>query len=107
MAAQVLIVKAADVELTANDGTQQVLIARVEEVEPGVAAPLLFLRLREFVEFVPPRAGIFDGLEELPVTPVGSLPQFAERRQTVDGFLHRGPFWFRVSRRGVLPPGSA
>jgi hypothetical protein len=87
MAAKGLILKSADVKLTANDGTQQGFIVAVEQVETGVAAAFPLHWLREFIELVPPRAGIFNGRQELQVTPVGGFQQFAQRRQTVDGFL--------------------
>ena len=58
MAAQGLILKSADVELAANDGTEQLLIFPVEQVEAGVAAAFLFHGLGEFIELVPPRAGV-------------------------------------------------
>ena len=61
MAAQGLLLKSADVELAANDETQQLLMFPVEQVEARMTAAFLFHRLREFVELVPPRAGIFNG----------------------------------------------
>ena len=57
MAAKGFILQSADVELAANDRTEQIFVVRVEQVEPGVAAAFLSHRLREFVEFVPPARG--------------------------------------------------
>jgi intracellular sulfur oxidation DsrE/DsrF family protein len=45
MAAEGFVLQAADIELAANDGAEQILINRVEQVESGVAATLQFHRL--------------------------------------------------------------
>ena len=46
MAPEGFVPQTADIELAANDGSQQVFILLIEEVEPGVAATLQLHRLR-------------------------------------------------------------
>ena len=91
MAAERFVLQSADIELAANDRTQQSFIIRVEQVEAGVATAFQFHRLGEFVEPVPARARIFDRRKELQIAPVGSRQQFAQRGKAVDAFLRRRP----------------
>ncbi len=93
MAAQRLFCKPLMLNSPRDDGTEQVLIVRVEQVETGVTASSLFHGLGELVEFVSSGAGIFGG-RELQITPVSGFQQLAQGGQAVDGFLHGGPFGF-------------
>ena len=76
--AKSFVLQAANIKLAANDGAEQVLVVRIEQVEPGLAAAFLFSRLREFVEFVSSGAGIFNRREEFQVPPVGRFQEFAQ-----------------------------
>ena len=86
--------QSADVELAANDGAEQVLIVRIEQVEPGIAAASLFQGCEGLSSLFLPARGSSIAERKVRVAPVGGFQQFAQRRETIDGFLHGGSFGF-------------
>ena len=102
MTAQSFILKSADVELAANDGTQQGFTIAVEQVEAGVAAAFLFHGLGEFIELVPPRAGVLRWPRGTPGNADWPLPAVRAAQADCRWFSAGRPIWFRVSRRGWL-----
>src|SRR4051794_37521671 len=88
VAAEGLILQSTDADLAANDGTEEYLVVRIEQVEAAIAASFLLDALGKFVEFVAPGARIFDRREELQIASVGGFEQFAQNWQDA------GPFGF-------------
>src|SRR5713101_1870834 len=96
---QILVLEAADVELTPAQRAEELLVIWVEEVEAAISAIFLLDRLGDLVQLVRSGLVVLDGRDELQVATVGGQQQFPQRGQTVDGLLHLGP---RHAARAIL-----
>jgi hypothetical protein len=86
-----LVLQSADVEFPAHHRAEQSFVAGIEKIEPRIGTILVLDGAGQLVELVPAGARIGDGGEEFQIPAIGRFQQFAQRRQAVDGLLHRRP----------------
>lgn len=85
--AEVSDLEAADVELAADDGEQELGVEGVEEVEPLVAAVGVVDGLGQPLELLAAGGGVVEGREEFEIATVGGAEQVAQDAEAVDGLL--------------------
>ncbi len=97
IAAEVFILKAADVVFAAGNGLEQLLIVRIKEIESGERPVIVFGRTGQFSKLVVSRTWIIDGGDEFEIATIRCGEKFAQGWKAVDGLLHGSPFGFSAS----------
>ena len=81
--------EAADVELTANNGLEQIKVITRKEIESAIASAIVVDRSRNLLDVFLGRSRVVDSGDKVDIASVGGTEQFGEHIQAVDIFLQR------------------
>lgn len=92
LAPQVLVLKAADGELSACYGLEEELVFIIKEIEAFVGTIMVDHCSGDLIQFFYPGTWIIDRRDELEVSAIGCKKKLAKSWKGIDSFLHLGEF---------------